>query len=61
VAAWAPAAQLSLWDVSKHYLGHLEKGGNTPSLITLFELADVFNIAASEIVREVEEARKQGR
>ena len=40
------------------YLGVLEKGGNMPSLQTLFELADVFNVEAAEIVREVEQARK---
>ena len=40
------------------YLGVLEKGGNMPSLQTLFELADVFNIEASELVRRVEQARK---
>jgi transcriptional regulator with XRE-family HTH domain len=41
------------------YLGVLEKGGNTPSLFTLFELADVFNVEAAEIVREIEQARKR--
>lgn len=40
------------------YLGVLEKGGNMPSLQTIFELADVFNIEASELVRRVEEARR---
>lgn len=43
------------------YLGVLEKGGNMPSLATLFELADVFSVDAAEIVREVEQARKKGR
>jgi len=40
------------------YLGVLEKGGNMPSLATLLELADVFNVQASDIVREVEQARR---
>ncbi len=39
------------------YLSVLEKGGNTPSIQTLFELADVFNIRPSELIREVENAR----
>jgi transcriptional regulator with XRE-family HTH domain len=40
------------------YLGVLEKGGNMPSLQTILELADVFNVEAAEMVREVEQARK---
>ena len=40
------------------YLGVLEKGGNMPSLATLLELADVFNVQAADIVREVEQARR---
>lgn len=43
------------------YLGVLEKGGNLPSLTTLLELADVFNVSAGDIVREVEEMRRQAR
>lgn len=40
------------------YLGVLEKGGNMPSLATVFELAEVFNVEAAELVREVEQARR---
>ena len=40
------------------YLSVLEKGGNSPSLFTLFELADVLNVPAAEIVREIEQLRK---
>lgn len=39
------------------YLGVLEKGGNMPSLQTLFELADVFGVSASEMIREIEHMR----
>ena len=39
------------------YLGVLERGGNMPSIQTLFELADVFNVRPSELIREVEDAR----
>jgi len=40
------------------YLSVLEKGRNTPSLFTLFELADVLNVPAAEIVSEIEQLRK---
>ena len=43
------------------YLGVLEKGGNLPGLATLFEIAEVFGIEASDIVREVEQIKKQAR
>ena len=41
------------------HLGVLEKGGNSPSLYTLFELADVFNVDPAEIVREIAQGRKR--
>jgi len=47
--------------MNRVYLGVLEKGGNLPSLATLFEFAQVFGISAAEIVREVEEARTAAR
>lgn len=40
------------------YLGVMEKGGNMPTIPTLLELADVFNVAASDIIRELEESRR---
>ena len=40
------------------YLGVLEKGGNMVSLETLLELAEVYNVSAADIVREVEDARR---
>lgn len=40
------------------YVSLLEKGGNEPSLTTIFELAEVLNVEAAEIVREMEQARK---
>ena len=43
------------------YLGVLESGGNIPSLGTILELADVFNIEAADMVREVEQLRKKAR
>lgn len=47
--------------MNANYLGSLEKGGNMPSMRTLFEIADVFGTPASEIVREVEERRREAR
>ena len=41
------------------HLGVLEKGGNTPSLTTVFEMADLFGISAAELVREIEAARRE--
>ena len=40
------------------YLGVMEKGGNMPTIHTLLELADVFNVSAADIIRELEEMRK---
>ena len=40
------------------YLGVMEKGGNMPTIHTLLELADVFNVSAADIIRELEEIRK---
>lgn len=45
-------------DLNPNYLGVLEKGGNMPSLETLFEIADVYGVWAADIVREVEDARR---
>lgn len=47
--------------MNPNYLGVLEKGGNMPSLETLLEMADVYGVAAADIVREVEEARRADR
>ena len=44
--------------VSRQHLASLEKGRNFPSLLTLFDLADVLNVTAASIVEEVEKARK---
>jgi transcriptional regulator with XRE-family HTH domain len=44
--------------MNANYLGTLEKGSNMPSMETLFELAELYGLAASEIVAEVEKARR---
>ena len=38
------------------YLGVLEKGGNMPSVETLFEFAEVFNVKAWQLLREFEDS-----
>jgi transcriptional regulator with XRE-family HTH domain len=47
--------------MSPNYLGALEKGRNMPSVDTLLEMGDVYGVTASDIVREVEEARRAAR
>jgi transcriptional regulator with XRE-family HTH domain len=47
--------------MNPNYLGALEKGGNMPSVETLLEMADVYGVNASDIVREVEETRRAAR
>jgi transcriptional regulator with XRE-family HTH domain len=41
------------------YLGVLERGGNVPSLQTLFYMADIFGVEAAEIVREMDKLRRE--
>ncbi|HEX3583684.1 MAG TPA: helix-turn-helix transcriptional regulator [Thermoanaerobaculia bacterium] len=43
------------------FLGVMERGGNSPSLQTLLRLAEVFQIDATEIVREIVQNREQFR
>jgi transcriptional regulator with XRE-family HTH domain len=43
---------------NKNYLSLLEQGKNMPSLNMLFELAEFFRVDASEMVREIEQARR---
>ncbi len=56
--AWSLGVAARRCDLHPTYLGVLEKGGNMPSLETLFEIADVYGVSAAEIVREVEEVRR---
>jgi hypothetical protein len=41
------------------YLGVLEAGGNMLSMETLLDLAELLDADAAEIVREVEQARRE--
>lgn len=56
--AWTLVIAAQRCGMNPNYLGALEKGGNMPSLDTLLYIADVYGVAASDIVREVEEARQ---
>jgi transcriptional regulator with XRE-family HTH domain len=47
--------------MNANYLGSLEKGGNMPSVASLFTIAEVYGASAADIVREVEEARSAAR
>ena len=40
------------------WLGVLERGGNIPSLATIFKLAEVFGVEAAELVREIDQLRR---
>jgi transcriptional regulator with XRE-family HTH domain len=52
--------QLSAYSgMNKTYLGVLEAGGNMLSVETLLELAELYGTEAAEIMREVEQARRQ--
>lgn len=41
------------------YLGVLERGGNIPTLTTILDLAEVLEVEAADIIREIERARKR--
>lgn len=41
------------------YLGQLERGANMVSMSTLLEFAEIFNVEAADLVREVEQARRR--
>jgi transcriptional regulator with XRE-family HTH domain len=58
---WTIVVAAQRCGMNPNYLGALEKGGNMPSVETLLEIADVYGVNASDIVREVEEARRAAR
>jgi transcriptional regulator with XRE-family HTH domain len=41
-------------DMNATYLGFLERGKNVPTLATILLMAKIFDVAAFEIIREVE-------
>ena len=58
---WTIVVAAQRCGMNPNYLGALEKGGNMPSIDTLLEIGDVYGVNASDIVREVEEARRAAR
>ena len=55
---WTLADLSRLSGLNATWLGVLERGGNIPSLTTIFKLAEVFGVEAAELVREVEQLRR---
>lgn len=55
---WTLADLSRLSGLNATWLGVVERGGNVPSLATIFKLAAVFGVEAAELVREVEQAHR---
>jgi ribosome-binding protein aMBF1 (putative translation factor) len=55
---WTLADLSRVSGMNATWLGVLERGGNMPSLATIFKLAEVFGVEASELVREIEQLRR---
>lgn len=55
---WTLAELSRLSGLNATWLGVLERGGNIPSLATIFRLAEVFGVESAELVREIEQARR---
>jgi XRE family transcriptional regulator, regulator of sulfur utilization len=58
---WTLAALSRLSGLNATWLGVMERGGNIPSLATIFKLAGVFGVEAAELVREIEQSRRVDR
>ena len=56
---WSLVQLAAVSGMNPTYLGVLEAGGNMMSVETLLALAEILGTEASEIVREVEEARRE--
>ena len=52
---WTLADLARLSGLNATWLGVMERGGNVPSLATIFELTEVFGVEAAELVREIEQ------
>lgn len=55
---WTLADLSRLSGLNATWLGILERGGNVPSLTTIFKLAEVFGVEAADLVREIEQSRR---
>jgi len=56
---WSLVELASRSGMNDTYLGVMERGGNMPTLATLFKLAEVFGMEAAELVREIEQERRE--
>jgi ribosome-binding protein aMBF1 (putative translation factor) len=56
---WTIADLSRLSCLNATWLGVLERGGNVPSLATIFKLSEVFGVEAAELVREIEQSRRR--
>jgi transcriptional regulator with XRE-family HTH domain len=56
---WSIARLADRSGINPTHLGVLERGGNIPSLITIFQLGDALGIDGADIVRVVEQLRRE--
>jgi transcriptional regulator with XRE-family HTH domain len=56
---WSKADLARYSGMNAVYLGHLEHGDNIPTLTTLFRVADTFGIEAAELVRQLDQPRRE--
>ena len=54
---WTLVHLAKLSGMNATYLGIVERGENVPSLTTILRLAEVLDVSASDLVREVELAK----
>ena len=45
-------------DLHRTYISSLERGIKTPTLVTIFKLSPILNIKPSELIKKVEELKK---
>lgn len=56
---WSIAQLARRTNLNPTHVGVLERGGNIPSLSTIFLLGDALGIDGADIVREVEQMRRE--
>lgn len=56
---WSIAQLARHTNLNSTHLGVLERGGNLPSLSTIIQLGDALGIDGADIVREVEQMRRE--
>jgi transcriptional regulator with XRE-family HTH domain len=58
---WTLVHLAKLTGMNATYLGIVERGENVPTLTTILRVAEALGVAASDLVREVEQARTAAR